>query len=250
MKKTLSKIVSAISIIAILIVIFIHPIHQNQNYHNFADQIIQCCIPNFWNVISNLPFIIIGIIGFWKTSKHFQDYALKNSFLFFFVGIFFTGFGSAWYHYNPNDNTLIWDRLPMTISFMSFLSIIIGEFIDANFGKKALPWFLSIGILSVVYWVISSDLRFYLLIQFLPIFLIIIILLLSKDNSAFKKYFWYILVAYVVAKYLESYDVQIYKKSNELMSGHTLKHFAAAIASLVFYSFISKKNQTLIENAR
>lgn len=250
MEKVLFKIVCAFTIIAILVVIFIHPIPQNQTYHNFADKITQFCIPNFWNVISNLPFIIIGVLGLWKTSKYFQEYALKNSFLFFFIGIFFTGFGSAWYHYNPNDTTLVWDRLPMTITFMSFLSIVIGEFIDSNFGKKALPWFLSIGILSVVYWVIFNDLRFYLLIQFLPILLIIIILLLSKNNSKFKKYFWAILLAYVIAKFLESFDVQIYKKSTELLSGHTLKHFTAAIASLVFYSFISKKNQTLIKNAR
>ena len=73
MKKILPKIVCAVTVIAILIVTFIQPIRQNQGYHNFADQILQCCIPNFWNVISNLPFIIIGIIGLWKTSKYFQD---------------------------------------------------------------------------------------------------------------------------------------------------------------------------------
>lgn len=250
MQKVLLKIVCAITIIAVLVVISIEPIHQNQAYHNFADKTAQFCIPNFWNVISNLPFIIIGALGLWKTSKHFTDYALKKSFLFFFIGIFFTGFGSAWYHYNPNDESLVWDRLPMTISFMSFLSIIIGEFIDSNLGKKGLPWFLSVGILSVVYWVIFHDLRFYLLIQFLPILLIIVILLLSKNNPTSRKYFWFILLTYVLAKFLESFDIQIYKKTNELLSGHTLKHFAAAIASLVFYSFISEKNQTLIKNAR
>jgi len=250
MEKILLKVVGVITIIAVLVIIFIDPISQNQTYHSFADEITQFSIPNFWNVISNLPFIVIGALGLWKTSKWFKDYALKNSFLFFFVGIFFTGFGSAYYHYNPNDTTLVWDRLPMTISFMSFLSIIIGEFIDSNFGKKALPWFLSIGILSVVYWVISHDLRFYLLVQFLPILQIIIILFLSKNNPALKKYFWLILLAYVAAKFLESFDFQIYKKSNQLLSGHTLKHFAAAIAALVFYSFISKKNQTLTNNAK
>ena len=250
MEKILLKVVGVITIIAVLVIIFIDPISQNQTYHSFADKIKLFCVPNFWNVISNLPFIVIGALGLWKTSKWFKDYALKNSFFFFFVGIFFTGFGSAYYHYNPNDTTLVWDRLPMTISFMSFLSIIIGEFIDSNFGKKALPWFLSIGILSVVYWVISHDLRFYLLVQFLPILQIIIILFLSKNNPTFKKYFWLILLAYVVAKFLESFDFQIYKKSNELLSGHTLKHFAAAIAALVFYSFISKKNKTLINNAK
>ncbi len=249
MNSGLLKIIYIISIIAIIAVFFIDPIPQNQEYHQFADQIRFFSIPNFWNVISNLPFVLIGIAGLWKSFLNSKNNPLEINFRFFFLGILCTGFGSAYYHYNPNNTTLIWDRLPMTISFMSFLSIILSEFIALRIGKKMLYPFLVTGFLSVIYWALFNDLRFYLLVQFLPILLIILILLLTKMNTNFKKYFWLILFAYIVAKFLESNDLQIYNLSNRRMSGHSLKHFAAAVAPLIFYMYSCKKNENLSKNA-
>ncbi|MES2574587.1 MAG: ceramidase domain-containing protein [Bacteroidota bacterium] len=249
MKSGLLKIIYVLSTIAIIAVFFIDPILQNQEYHKFADQVSFFSIPNFWNVISNFPFVLIGFAGLWKSLINSKNHPLERNFSFFFFGVLCTGFGSAYYHYNPNDTSLIWDRLPMTISFMSFLSIILSEFIALHIGKKMLYPFLLTGCLSVIYWAIFKDLRFYLLVQFLPILLMIFILLLTKMNTNLKKYFWLILFAYIVAKFLESYDLQIYNLSNRGISGHSLKHFAAAIASLIFYKYSCKKNENLSENA-
>ena len=38
-------------------------IPQDQHYHQFADQRALLGIPNFWNVVSNIPFIAIGAVG-------------------------------------------------------------------------------------------------------------------------------------------------------------------------------------------
>jgi Ceramidase len=241
MKINQVKLLYSFSIIAVVAVFFVKPIAQTQDYHNFADHIKLFSIPNFWNLISNLPFVIIGSIGVYSVSKNFTHYFLQQSYIWFFVGIILTGFGSGYYHYNPNDTSLIWDRLPMTISFMSFLSIIIGEFINDNFGKKSLYPFLFLGILSIIYWVVLEDLRMYVLVQFLPILLIPIVLFLSKNNLKLKKYFWLILTTYLVAKFLESYDFLIYSSTNKLISGHTLKHFVATIAPFIFYRFVQQK---------
>ena len=48
------------------------------------------------------------------------------------VGIFLTGFGSSYYHWNPSDDTLFWDRLPMAIGFGAMLGIIPAERIDVR----------------------------------------------------------------------------------------------------------------------
>lgn len=243
MKKSQINLLFAISIVAIVAIFFVKPIPQSQEYHLFADRLTFFSIPNFWNVISNLPFVIIGSFGMLTIFNSQKNNPLKTSFVWFFIGIIFTGFGSAYYHYNPNDGTLVWDRLPMTISFMSFLSIIFGEFINLEIGKKALYPFLFLGILSIGYWIVFQDLRMYVLVQFLPISLVPIILFLSQNNLKLKKYFWMILVAYIIAKFLESYDLFIYTTTYKLISGHTLKHFAAAIAPFVFYKFVKEKFQ-------
>jgi hypothetical protein len=39
------------------------PIPQDPSYHQFADQRTLLGIPNFWNVVSNLPFVLVGAIG-------------------------------------------------------------------------------------------------------------------------------------------------------------------------------------------
>ena len=240
MTKKQLIVLYAISILAVAVVLFLKPIRQDQNYHQFSDGNTLFLIPNFWNVISNFPFIVIGIIGLAKMFP-IQNYPLKPNYIWFFVGIVLTGFGSGYYHWNPNNTTLVWDRLPMTISFMSFLSVIIGEFINNSSGKKLLYPMLLAGLLSIVYWICSGDLRFYALIQFLPILLILFILFLSKKEQRYKKYFWLIIVSYAIAKFLESYDSVVYRITYEMISGHSLKHFAAAAGPFLFYKFADRK---------
>lgn len=89
---------------------------QNQNYHDFADQRTLFGIPNFWNVVSNIPFIGIGAVGLWQFGR-------SQATMLLFLGIFLTGFGSAYYHLESNDQTLFWDRLPMAIGFMAIFAI-------------------------------------------------------------------------------------------------------------------------------
>ncbi|MGA8954423.1 MAG: hypothetical protein WB503_03410, partial [Pseudolabrys sp.] len=83
-------------------------IAQDQSYHEFADQRTLFGIPNFWNVVSNFPFVAIGAVGLWQFRRNPAIDVL-------FLGILLTGFGSAYYHLDPNDRTLFWDRLPMAI---------------------------------------------------------------------------------------------------------------------------------------
>src|SRR5215468_12296437 len=102
----------SVMVASMLGLLLLPPIAQNQHYHDFADQRTILGIPHFWNVVSNLPFIAIGAAGLWQSRRDPAIIAL-------FLGILLTGFGSAYYHLDPNDSTLFWDRLPMAISFMA-----------------------------------------------------------------------------------------------------------------------------------
>lgn len=243
MTKSQLTILYVISIVGVVACFFIEPVPQNATYHLFADRRPCCSIPNFWNVVSNMPFVVVGFAGL-ITLNSIDKNPLNPNYIWFFIGILLTGFGSGYYHLYPDNETLVWDRLPMTITFMSFFSVIIGEFIDADSGKKLLYPFLTIGVASIVYWILTDDLRMYALVQFLPIVLILIILFLSKKELKFKRYFWLIVVFYTIAKFLESYDELIYNVFQKTMSGHTLKHLAAAVAPYLFYKFVVKKFKT------
>ena len=97
-------------IVTLLALLPLPPLLQDQNYHQFADQRELFGVPNFWNVVSNLPFIAVGVIGLAQFRRDATTFVL-------FAGLFLTGFGSSYYHLNPNDGTLFWDRLPMTLCF-------------------------------------------------------------------------------------------------------------------------------------
>jgi len=125
---------------------------QDQAYHQFADQRELFGIPNFWNVVSNLPFVAVGAVGLLRFHRDVTTTVL-------FAGIFLTGFGSSYYHLDPNDSTLFWDRLPMTICFAAILSAVVEERVDAKAGAMLLRPLLAIGIFSLLLWRWTDDLR-------------------------------------------------------------------------------------------
>src|SRR5713226_7825908 len=97
---------------AIIVVVALHrPVPQDPSYHDFADQRTLFGVPNFCNVVSNLPFAFVGIAGL--IALHRRE--LDAGFAAFFLGAILISVGSAYYHLQPNNATLTWDRLPMTI---------------------------------------------------------------------------------------------------------------------------------------
>ena len=159
---------AAASLAALLL---LPPILQDQSYHRFADERTLFGIPNFWNVVSNVPFIAVGAVGLRQFYRNPAALAL-------FLGIFLTGFGSSYYHWNPNNDTLFWDRLPMTLCFMAILAIIVGERVNARFGAALLWPLLATGIFSLLLWRWTGDLRLYGWVQFFPVFVVPLLLLL------------------------------------------------------------------------
>jgi hypothetical protein len=146
-----------------------------------------------------------------------------------FLGILLTGFGSSYYHLDPNDGTLFWDRLPMTLCFAAILAAVVEERVDARAGVILLRPLLAIGIVSLLLWRWTDDLRLYVWAQFFPFLALVLILQLfpPKYTGAF---YWIIATTlYALAKLLEFYDEEIFS-AGSILSGHTLKHLAAAAA--------------------
>jgi len=56
-------ILAAIILTSFIAMMAIEPFGQDLDYHNFADRRSFWGIPNFFNVMSNIPFLIVGLIG-------------------------------------------------------------------------------------------------------------------------------------------------------------------------------------------
>ena len=217
----------------VIVWMFLPEIAQPQEYHGFADKRALLGVPNAADVLSNLAFVVVAVLGLWRLAANELPLApvIKFSMNIFFVGLFLTGFGSAYYHWVPNDQTLVWDRLPMTIAFAGMLGALFGERISWRAGMAMLLLMLVVGPGSVFYWKATGDLSLYGVVQFGAMAATILILLLTpKGRDPFP--WWKLLAWYVLAKVLESADAAIWIATGENFAGHALKHIAAAIGGL------------------
>lgn len=228
------------------------PIPQDPQYHQFVDGRTILGIANFWNVISNLPFLVVGIAGLWIVFRYAEQVCVSGAvaaYLTLFAGIVLTAFGSAYYHLSPGNEALVWDRLPMTIGFAGLLAVIVAEFVSAQVARRILLPMLIIGFVSVEYWAWTEsrgagDLRLYGLVQFLPMLLIPVILLTRKPIIGETRYFWWMLIFYGIAKLFELFDAQVFALGG-LISGHSMKHFAAAMTPAVFAWSLLRRRRLL-----
>ena len=246
--RTIAVIGFAIFVIA-AVFLFTSPVPQDPAYHEFSDSRSLLGVPNFWNVLSNLPFLIVGAAGLVFVNRNADKVCVsanEMAYYVFFIGILLTAFGSSYYHLAPGNETLLWDRLPMTIGFAGLVTIIVAEFVSARATRLLLVPLLLVGFASVEYWAWTEsrgvgDLRPYAIVQFLPMLMIPVILLTHKPVIGEARYFWWMLAFYVLAKLLEFFDADIFA-FGYLISGHSLKHVAAAMTPTVFlYALISRR---------
>lgn len=228
-------IVVAVALIALAVVLSLPPIPQDPAYHAFADCTALFTVPNFWNVASNAPFLVAGVFGLWALPK-LQPQLATSSYLVFCLGAMLVGIGSAYYHYAPTSDTLVWDRLPMTIAFMGLFSIVIEDRASTRLGRRLLWPLVFVGISSVLYWDWTElqgrgDLRAYGLVQFLPMLLIPLMLITGKGGGLRAPWLGAALGSYVLAKLAEHFDAAIYAATG-FVSGHSLKHVLGALAVL------------------
>ena len=203
------------------------PIRQDLAYHSFADQRAFLGIPNFLDVASNLPFLLVGALGV-RFCMRADLGVVRNAWSVLFAGIALVSVGSVYYHWSPSNASLVWDRLPMTIGFMGLFVALLGEYVNQRLATRLLVPAVVLGFLTVLYWHWSDDLRPYLWVQLAPLLSIPALLFLFRSRSSHA---WLLLVAlgwYLLAKVTESNDLAVFQGSRELVSGHTIKHLLAA----------------------
>ena len=251
MRKQIRLLILAAVVVAVTASVFLGPpIPQDPTYHNFADHRAVLGVPNFLDVISNVPFLCVGIWGLLVVIKCKPGSAFLNSserwpYVVFFLGVALTFFGSSYYHFDPRNAHLVWDRLPMTLGFMGILSAMVAERISVRAGVRLLPLLVLAGVLSVAYWYWTEtqgrgDLRPYFDVQFGSLLILLAVLILFPPRYTHT---WCVVVAisfYVGAKLLESFDPEIYAIGH-VVSGHTLKHLAAASGGCLIVLMLQRR---------
>ncbi len=220
------------------------PIAQDVAYHHFADQRSYLGIANFANVASNLGFCLLGVWGLAR-AQHVQQSTLRLPYTLLAGAVMLVGVGSSWYHLAPSNASLLWDRLPISLAFMSLLAMLLQERVCPHI--KLLWPLLTLGVSAALYWYLTElqgagDLRPYLLVQFLPLLLLPLLLLLYPARTISNRHLWLSLALYVAAKLCEHVDGQFF--SALPISGHSVKHLLASLAVLAILLAVPRSPRT------
>jgi hypothetical protein len=214
------------------------PIHQDARLHDYADRRMFLGVPNFFDVVSNLAFLLVGLVGLFTGAA---GSGASRSWLAAFLGTALVCFGSGYYHWAPDNERLVWDRLPMTLAFMGLFVALLSEHLGERFERVLLAPALLAGIASVAWWHYTDDLRPYIWVQLAPFLAVLVVLFAFAGRYTRRAYLLYGLVLYALAKISETYDGEIYSLTARSLSGHTLKHLLAACAVLMVYLMLVRR---------
>ena len=235
-------LIAALGVLA-TVAVFLHaPVPQDERFHAFADQRTWCGIPHPGDVLSNLPFLVVGVMGVVALLRHARVGPLANFATAWerwpavtaFAGLVLTALGSTWYHWSPDDGRLLYDRLPLTMVFMALFTVVIADRAGPRLARAAFVPLLATGVISVLWWSFSEaaghgDLRLYGLVQFFPMLAIPLLLVLLPRRYTGGVHVFIVLLLYGVAKLCEMLDAQLYALLG-VITGHTVKHLLAAFA--------------------
>ena len=230
---------------------FLPHLPQSQDYHHFSDTRLLWGVSNALDTLSNIPFIIAGVIGIvlmWIGRLPAPTSTLGAMSLLTFAGLIATGIGSAWYHMQvpPNDAGLAVDRYGMVIAFAGILGLAAADKVSARAGWWMGSLVLVAGPFSVWWWTRTGTIAPYAVLQFGGMALLVLILYWRSDTGAAASGNqpgsapvaqpgpnWGMLIgAYALAKVLEAADAQIWELTAHTVSGHPLKHLVAALVAV------------------
>lgn len=230
------------------------PIPQPHSYHQFADQSVCFGISHCLDTLSNLPFILAGLAGlaFLAGRSGREVFAERREMLpyvLFFLAAVAVGFASGYYHLAPDNGRLVWDRAAIAVALMSWFAAIIGERVGISWGLRLLPWLLAAGLGSVAWWGWSEaaghgDLRFYGLMQILPMALVPLLLRLYPPRYSGDRHILAVLAFYLLALACDFLDRPIADLTGSV-GGHTIKHLLAAGAAYWVVVVLKKRRMLL-----
>lgn len=216
-------------------------IPQPPEYHRFADQRLCFGLPNCLDTVSNLPFLLAGLAGLRFLSgssarRAFIEPGEALPYALFFFATILVGFGSGFYHLAPDNGRLVWDRAAIALALMAWLAAIAGERLGPAAGLRLLPPLIAGGLGSVAYWGFSEahglgDLRPYGLMQLVPMLLVPLLVWLYPPRYSGDRDILAVSGLYFLALLCDLSDRLIFTLTNGLVSGHTIKHLAAALAA-------------------
>ncbi|KAK7831216.1 hypothetical protein CFP56_027569 [Quercus suber] len=211
-------------------------------------------VPNTLNVITNFPFLVVGVLGFVLClQRNFFNIILRGElwgWALFYAGTAGVAFGSAYYHLKPDDNRVMWDTFPMMIAYSSLFSSFIVERMGEKIGLSSLFALISFAFLSTAYGIKYNDLRLCMAFQLIPSVAIPGMMYVFRPKYTHSRYWLFAAGIHVLAKFEGVADRKIYRVNRYIISGHSLEHLCLAMVPVLLSIMLMYRNmkfQSLVE---
>ena len=214
----------------------------------FADGRAWGDLPNALDVLSNLPFALLGVWGLvslhrvdrahqieqdsaWTSLPEPPVDALDCAWLFF-AGLLVTAAGSTFYHLEPDALRLAADRAGMAVAFAGLIGFAVCERVSLRAGWPVAWFTLTTALAAVAVFHETGNVLPWALVQFGGLLGVLVLSLARPVRGAVGFKLGWVIFFYALAKLFELGDHAIYEATQHLVSGHSLKHLTAALAAL------------------
>lgn len=216
------------------------PLPQPPAYHDFADRRVWLGIPNFWDVTTNLAFLVVGGAGLRLCLVRRPAGALL-AWTVFFLGLVLVSAGSAYYHWDPSNDTLVWDRAALITAFMGFYVAMLSEHVVRGLERSLLAPALVLGLGIVIHWYLVDDLRLYFVLQGVVFSSGLLTVIGFENPWGQRRFVFTALGLYAAALVFERLDKPVFALTGGFVSGHTIKHLVAALAAWWIYRMLAAR---------
>jgi hypothetical protein len=215
------------------------PVVRDAGFHAYADRRELLGIPGAGDVLSSFAFLFVGLAfaplasPLLRGAPGGEARGLPGS-LAVALLVAAIGAGSTVYHFAPSDTTLVADWIPIVVALAVLLAIVVRDTIGPRAGHVVLTFAPMLAVASVGYWyftggtVDGGDMAPYVAVQALGVALPAALALIAPGRI---RAIWLLgaLGLFVAARAAGRLDAEIYDAVG--ISGHTLKHLAAAGAA-------------------
>lgn len=224
------------------------PLPQDPAYHMFADlrTSLGGLVPRAGDVLTNLAILAAGCYGLARRARFNVAPDERPASDLLILGTFLTAAGSAYYHWDPRNATLVWDRLPMMLVIPPILVLVLADRVNAAYARRALVPLTVFALASVLWWNVSEalgqeDVRLYFMVRVLLVLAVLLLLVFRRSRYTGSGWLVAALVAEGAMITCERLDHQIFALTGGLASGHNLKHLTVGIALACVFTWLARR---------
>lgn len=215
------------------------------SYHAFADQMTWGVLPHARDVLSNAAFALAGWVLWWQGRRYVRcmpDEAarqrLASALRVSAWGLVLTALCSGIYHLQPDARGLMIDRIGMSMAFAGVVGVLVADRFAPVRVVPAMAAALLLGVACAVGDFLHDNTMPWVLFQLGVVLLMLLAPWVTRDAGTHRLgqpavlgvAWWQVLAFYALAKLCEMGDHALWHWTGEIISGHSLKHIAAAAA--------------------